>query len=393
MQQKPDRQYYIDWLRAGAMFLLVFFHTGRLFDETPWHIKNTTENFAIEVFNSVLDVWQMPLFFLVAGAAVWFSLGKRTSWQFSRERFFRILVPLIFGMLVIVPPQVYVERIFNGDFTGSFFTWYPNTFHGTYSNDDAATGNLSWHHLWFLAYLFVFSLLLLPLLRYLRREENVAILYHIGNFFSRSGAILLPAIPLIVYEVFLLPIYGSGNHTLISDWRNFLFYITVFFSGFILVSDSQITRTVWRQRYIFLATAIVILVLLYLIETKVFGIPEWTLLALYGIACWIWLLAIVGMGMQLLNIDSRLRRYASDAVLPVYILHQTLIVVFGFYIVTWDIPIAAKYFLIIFGVFLSALAIYEAVRRTRVTRFLFGIKAPKSAAHLQPAGLSAKLEP
>ena len=167
MHNKQDRQYYIDWLRAGAMFLLVFFHSGRLFNEDPWHLKNAIESEGIHIFIRVLDVWQMPVFFLLAGTAAWFSLGRRSAWQFTRERLSRILVPLIFGMLIIVPPQVYLERIFDGDFVGSFFAWYPHTFEGTYSNESAASRNLSWHHLWFLAYLFVFSLLLLPLFRYL----------------------------------------------------------------------------------------------------------------------------------------------------------------------------------------------------------------------------------
>jgi glucan biosynthesis protein C len=391
--QQPDRQYYLDWLRAGAMFLLVFFHTGRLFNFDPWHIKNATENFAIHVFTRVLDVWQMPLFFAVAGAAVWFSLGRRNAREFSRERFFRILVPLIFGILIIVPPQVYVERIFDGDFTGSFLAWYPNTFQGYYS-DNAATGNLSFHHLWFLAYLFVFSLLLLPLFKYLRRDDKKAILAGIGKFVSRPGTILLPAILLMIYEVFLLPIYGSGNHNLYNDWRNFLFYLTVFFSGFLLVSEEQITRTVWRQRYFALTGAVIVTVIIYLAETEFFAIAEWVILALYGFDSWLWLLAIAGIGIQLLNFDSGLRRYANDAVLPVYILHQTLIIVLGFYVITWDIPVAAKYFIIVGGVFLSALAIYEAVHRTRITRLLFGIKEPRRAVRpgLQATSVSAKLE-
>src|SRR4030042_2851163 len=103
MQEKPDRQYYIDWLRAGAMFLLVFYHTGRLFDEPGWHLKNVTGNYGIEVFNRVLDLWQMPLFFLVAGAAVWFSLGSRGAGAFAKERVRRLFVPLIFGLVVLVP--------------------------------------------------------------------------------------------------------------------------------------------------------------------------------------------------------------------------------------------------------------------------------------------------
>jgi len=377
MHNKQDRQYYIDWLRAGAMFLLVFFHSGRLFDYEPWHIKNATENFGIEVFLRILDVWQMPLFFLVAGAAAWFSLGRRSAWQFTRERISRILVPLIFGMLVIVPPQVYLERVFDGDFTGSFFAWYPQTFQGTYSMESAASGNLSWHHLWFLAYLFVFSLLLLPLFRYLRREEKKSVISGIAGFLSKPGNIYLLAVPLIIYNVFLLPIYGSGNQNLISDWRNFLFYITIFFFGFLMVSDSRITQVIYRNRYVSLITAFLILVVLYLMKTDVLATTQALLLSLYAIDCWLWLLTFWGIGIGLVNFTNGLIRYANDAVLPVYILHQTLIVVIGYYVIQWDIPVVAKYFFVVAAVFLSSLVIYEVVRRINATRFLFGIKVRK----------------
>src|SRR4030042_1904963 len=140
MQPESGRLYYIDWLRAGAMFLLAFYHSGRLFDYEPWHIKNAVENSGIQVFLRILDVWQMPLFFLVAGAAVWYSMGSRGAGAFSKERVLRLLVPLIFGMLVIVPPQVNLERIFDGDFTGSFWARYPPTFQGAYSLATPAAG-------------------------------------------------------------------------------------------------------------------------------------------------------------------------------------------------------------------------------------------------------------
>jgi hypothetical protein len=316
----------------------------------------------------------MPLFFLVAGAAAWFSLGRRSAWQFTRERISRILVPLIFGMLIIVPPQVYFERVFDGDFTGSFLAWYPHTFQGTYSMESAASGNLSWHHLWFLAYLFVFSLLLLPFFRYLRREEKKSVISGIAGFLSRPGTIYLLAAPLIVYNVFLLPIYGSGNQTLINDWRNFLFYITVFFFGFLMVSDSRITQVTYRNRYVSLITAFIILVVIYLMETDILATTQALLLSLYAIDCWLWLLAFWGIGMRLVNFTNGVIRYANDAVLPVYILHQTLIIIIGYYVIQWHIPVVAKYFFVVAAVFLSSLIIYEIVRRINVTRFLFGIK-------------------
>ena len=378
MHNKQDRQYYIDWLRSGAMFLLVFFHSGRLFNEDPWHLKNAIESEGIHIFIRVLDVWQMPLFFLLAGTAAWFSLGRRSAWQFTRERLSRILVPLIFGMLIIVPPQVYLERIFDGDFVGSFFAWYPHTFEGTYSNESAASGNLSWHHLWFLAYLFVFSLLLLPLFRYLRREDKKPVVSGVAAFLSRPGTIYLPAVLLIVYNVFLMPIYGMGNQNLISDWRNFLFYITVFFFGFLMVSDSRITQVIRRNLYISLSAAVLVIIVIYLMEVDVLPKTQSLILSLYALDCWLFLLAFLAIGMALLNFTNALHRYVNDAVLPVYILHHMLIIIIGFYVIQWDMPVIAKYFFVVFTVFAGSLAIYEVVRRINVTRFLFGIKVRKS---------------
>jgi glucans biosynthesis protein C len=374
MQLKTDRQYYIDWLRAGSMFLLVFYHSGRLFDEPGWHLKNAVGNHGIEIFNRVLDLWQMPMFFLVAGAAVWFSMGSRGAGAFAKERVLRLLVPLIFGMLVLVPPQVYVERLFDGDFSGSFWAWWPHTFQGAYSTDNAASGNFSWHHLWFLAYLFVFSMLLLPVFRYFRRDEKQPMLDKIAGFFSRPGAVFLPAVPLIIIDLTLRPIYGYGNQSLYNDWANFLFYIIVFFCGFIMVTRPQITNAIRRHTWTALAILAVCIITIVLFEDGPYG--ETALVAVpYSIGTWMALLVWLGLAMRFLNFSNALLRYANDAVLPVYILHQTLIVCIGYYVIQWNWPVAAKYPFIVASVFIGSLLIYEIVRRLGVTRFLFGIKA------------------
>jgi glucans biosynthesis protein C len=379
MQVKADRQYYIDWLRVGAMFLLVFYHSGRLFDKDLWHIKNAQLSTAIDAFNRTLDVWQMPLFFLAAGAAAWFSMGSRGTGTFAKERVLRLLIPFFFGILVIVPPQVYIERIFSGDFTGSFFPWYPHTFQGTYTMGDPSTGNLSWHHLWFLIYLFVFSMLLLPLFRYLRQEKNKGTIVGLASFLTRPGMVFLPAVPLIIINIFLRPIYGFGDHNLLNDWANFLFFMFVFFYGFILVSDGRITQAIKRQTFIALGGASVLLLFYWLNRSGTLNMPLALNDTIYAIDCWLWLLTFVGLAMRLLNFTNGLLRYANDAVLPFYILHQTMIVIIGYYVIRWNIPLAGKYFIVVAAVFASSLAIYEVVRRINVTRFLFGIKARKPA--------------
>ncbi len=377
MKAAVERQNYVDWLRVGAMGLLLFYHTGRLFDEPAWHIKNAVLNIPIHIFNRFLDIWHMPLFFMLAGASVWFAFGKRSAGQFAGERVLRLLVPLVFGMLIIVPPQVYYERIFDGNFSGSFTAWYPNTFQGAYSMDNAASGNLSWHHLWFLVYLFVFSLLLVVVFRYFRAEKRKALISRLASFFAKPGAIFLPAVLLVIINVPLRPIYGGGNQNLINDWANFLFYIAIFFFGFMLVSEGRFLQTIRRTRYVTLAIAILLTLVIALLdsETFTFSGSDLVMLIVYPIACWSWLMAIIGIGSLLLNFNNRFLNYANEAVLPVYILHQTLIIVIGFYVIQWGTGTAPKYFFIVLATLLGSLAVYEVVRRINVTRFLFGIKS------------------
>ena len=389
VKPQSDRQYYIDWLRAGAMFLLIFYHTGRLFDEETWHIKNEQLSSGINTFNRFLDIWQMPLFFIVAGASVWYALGNRTPGGFTKERIQRLLVPLIFGMLIIVPPQVYFQRVFDGDFSGSFLSWYPHTFHGIYSMDDPSAGNLSWHHFWFLAYLFVFSLILLPAFWYLRNEKRKPLISRIAQFIEKPGAIFLPAIPLIVINIALRPTFGWGTQNLIWDWANFLYYMFVFFYGFLIMSDGRMLQVVRRNGFTALVAAAILSPIALLSQFDKLSLPNPVFLALHAVACWCWLVALVGIGSRLLNFTNRVLRYATDAVLPVYILHQTIIVTLGFYVVKWDTGITPKYFLIAVATLVLSLAIYEVVRRTVVTRFLFGIKTRKRPAPAQPTSYLA----
>jgi glucan biosynthesis protein C len=385
VKPQSDRQYYIDWLRAGAMFLLIFYHTGRLFDEETWHIKNEQLSSGINTFNRFLDIWQMPLFFILAGASVWYALGNRTPGGFAKERVLRLLVPFIFGILIIIPPQVYFQRVFDGDFTGSFLSWYPHTFHGTYSMDDPSTGNLSWHHLWFLVYLFVFSLILLPAFWYFRKEKRKPLISSIARFLERPGAIFLPAIPLILINIALRPTFGWGDHNLIWDWANFLYYMSIVFYGFLIVSDRRIIQVVQRNWFAALVAAAILSPVILLSQIGTLTLSEPVFLALHAAACWCWLVALIGIGNRLLNFTNRVLRYATDAVLPVYILHQTIIVTLGFYVIKWDTGIWPKYFLIAPATLVLSLAIYEVVRRTIVTRFLFGIKSRKPPALAQSA--------
>jgi glucan biosynthesis protein C len=174
-------------LRVLATLLLIAFHSGRAFE--PWHIENLERIRAVGWMLDFISHWHMPLFFLLAGASAWYAFGSRTRRAFIGERARRLLVPLAFGMLVIVPPQVHIERIATWcpfrqsptDFSDSFWAWYPHTFQCCYED-----GNLSWHHLWFLMYLFVYSAALAPLFWWLRRGGGRAALDRVTGFLARG---------------------------------------------------------------------------------------------------------------------------------------------------------------------------------------------------------------
>jgi peptidoglycan/LPS O-acetylase OafA/YrhL len=172
---KPQRDYAIDWLRVFAMGMVFLFHCARYFDRQDWHVKNPQSDAVLSFVVLFLSQWIMPLFFILSGISAYYVLSFRKTGQFITSRVTRLLVPFIFGTLVLIPPQVYIERFSHHQFNGSFFQFYPQYFDGFY----AFGGNFAWMglHLWYLQMLFVFSLLFLPFFVYLRKKKY-------GNLFQ-----------------------------------------------------------------------------------------------------------------------------------------------------------------------------------------------------------------
>lgn len=375
----PFRRYDLDWLKVGAVLLLIPYHTAMIFVLWPFHIKNPTLSLGLTVFNAFLQAWHMPLFFLLAGAATWYALGYRSRRKYIRERLFRLGIPLAFGILAIIPPQVYVERLYQHRFSGTYFQFYPSIFTtGTYPH-----GNLSWHHLWFIAYLIVFSLLALPLFLRLKEGTGQGIMLRWTSYLTQGPRIFLLALPLMLIQALLRIHWPQGKMNLTNDWANFFFYLTLFIYGFVLCSNDRLLEAVVRNRYIALLFG-VICFLFFLATKDITGSEPWlrynardmAIVALHGFNTWCWLLVIIGLGISYLNFTNRLLAYSSEAAYPFYILHQTIILVLGFYVVNLDWSISTKFTFIIALSFSLTLLIYESlVRRIKLLRFLFGMKA------------------
>jgi hypothetical protein len=374
--ERPERRYELDWLRVFAILLLHVFHSGMAYVKWDWHVKNGASSATLEELMYFLHQWRMPLLFLISGAGTRFALGFRTGGMYAAERVKRLLVPVIFGMLVIVPPQIYFERLQQGQPFHSFWQFYPHVFlHGPYPR-----GNLSWHHLWFVVYLLCYSLVALPLFLHWRGARGKRQTEWLSQLFARPGVLLLGGLPLALIQAALRPAWPATND-LLHDWANHGFYLTFFIYGFLICSDERFWRALEAQRKAALQLACLTMLLSLVIrwnglEPRHGHTAAYRLyLALGGFNSWFWVLAVLGYGLRHLKFNNRLLQYANEGIYPFYILHQTLIVMVAFYVVQTRDEVWLKYVFTLGLSFLATLAIYEfLVRPFNVTRFLFGMK-------------------
>ncbi|MEM7675191.1 MAG: acyltransferase family protein, partial [Myxococcota bacterium] len=240
-ESMPNHRYHhLDWLRVIAFGLLVIFHTGMIFVPWRFHIKADDTSESLAVLMSWMHAWRMPLLFLISGMGTAFALGTRSGTTFIRQRARRLLIPLLFGMFVVVPPQIYVERF---DDHASFWTFYPTVFEFV---PYPMGGSMSWHHLWFVLYLFFYSLALLPILLWFRqRAEKWPPL--LSQWTRRVGFASL-FVPLLVGHVVTMPFFPEFTHTLIDDWGRVTHFGMFFAAGFIIAVQPKVMDRLFNAR-------------------------------------------------------------------------------------------------------------------------------------------------
>jgi glucans biosynthesis protein C len=375
ISEPSGRLYYLDWIRVLAMFCIFLFHNARFFDSfSDWHVKNATTNLAASSLIAFLSQWIMPLFFLIAGAGVYYSLKSRQPGPFIRERCLRLLVPLIFGMLVIVVPQAYFQAVSHGEQLEGY------NFFQIYWLYLQTLPDLEWFHLWFLQDLFIFSIITLPLF-FWKGSPLKSVISKLAAFLDKPWSLLLLLVlSLAVADTLIYPdgYWGYRN----GGW-NIVAYLLFFILGYLIFANPRIMATVKNIRWFMLGTGIIVFacsILFFLDElaepVKYYGSASFAVTSLLqALNAWAWLLAILGFGGRFLNHNNKYLSYSNEAVLPFYILHQTIIITIGFFVVQWNTGIGLKYLVISTTSFISILLIYELlVRRINVLRFLFGMR-------------------
>ncbi len=380
---------YLDWLRLILILTVFFFHSIRFFDQMDWQVKNANTYLGPQIIMISLTTWMMPAIFVISGASVFFAMRKPGAGRFIKDKVLRLLVPLVVGLFTHVALQVYLEQVSHGANPGSFWQWYP-----TYV-DPANIGSFNYTgmHLWYLEFLFLFCLICLPLFQWLRNGSGKRVLDWLGEKLALPGVIYLPMLLVMLPAALMNPSSRFlGAWDSYGGW-NIPAYLVFFLGGFAIVSSERLQASILRQRWISLAIGLVTYLAyagLYAAAGDLnYGTPMYApIWILRSASAWGGTLAILGFGMQRFTARSPFLEYANEAVLPFYVLHQTVLLTVGFFVVQTAIPDLLKWVIIFVSSFAIIMGLYEGlIRRINVLRFLFGMKLTKKAevVTVQPA--------
>jgi glucan biosynthesis protein C len=373
------RRWDIDWLRVLAILGVFLFHAVHPFDATPWHIKNAEQSLVVTlVFVVFLYPWGMPLFFLLSGAGSRFALQRRTARQYAVERTLRLFLPFLIGSLLFSPIQLYFEwshKTQTGVFEGSLLEFLASR------EASLSPQVFGWagYHLWFLGFLFAYSLIALPILLWFKQDAGQRFIAWLGELCDRRGGLFLFLIPLLVVQLILRPFYPAEHH-----WADFFFTLVFFVSGYILYADDRFSRAIRRDWPLMLVAGI--LSTLFFFATAAAGvaldwmstpgIPQFYLgWAVFCVNSWCWTLFVLYVGMRYLDFSNRWLRYGQEMIMPLFLFHQPVIITIAYYVVQWDTGILAKLLVVVLGSFAVTLGLYELViKRINALRSLFGGK-------------------
>lgn len=388
--QATVRLHYLDWLRVLATLGVFFFHAINVFSPAGFEINNAERSDLIMIIQVFFFPWGMPLFFLVAGAGSWFALRRRTAGQFTRERTLRLLIPFFTGTLLLGPVQLYLSwshKSQTGVFTGSFSEFLVNRLPRIGPKYFGAFG----YHMWFLGFLFAFSLLALPLLTWLKGEAGRRAVSRLAGLCGRRGAILLFILPIAAVRLGLQLFFPQAQ-----DWADFFSHGTFFILGYLLFADERFLRAIRRDWLILLGVGIIaILAVMALgMSLETFDIENpprtfweflmWGLIAVCG---WCWTAFMLFIGMRYLDRNSKVLRYGLSVNLPFFVVHQPVILAVAYFVVQWQATVVFKLLVVALGAFAVSLGLTEwVIKRIGMLRVLFGMKLPPKAPAAQPTG-------
>lgn len=370
---------YLDWLKFLVVYGIVVYHACLPFAYGAWLLGSRDRSAVLTGFTGFTFPWGIPLLFLLSGAGAYFGLKSKTASAFLRKRFLRLGLPLVAGIIVLSPMQSYLTNGITPKTLGGMIAFYPD-----YLSSMTFMWTPRWlaiygYHLWFLGYLLAITALSLPLLEWLRGEGGVRWVGRLAAVSQRRGGILVFAAPLFLSQLIL-----RGAFPDYQDWADVAAYTMVFLAGYVMAGDVSFDRAIRRNAGLMVELGIVSSLAVGSIIALSGGQPHVGSLSdlafytaynlMWSLNIWCWCFVLLALGVRWLNKSNAAVRYGAESALPIYVIHHPVVVFLGSFIVGWNLPLWPRFLLLVIGTMVVTLTIYEfGVRRTRATRFLFGM--------------------
>ena len=340
------RKHYLDNLRAFTILFLFPYHIFVIYSwGAHWYIRG--ENLWIPtISNEIANFWMMPLLFAIAGISSRYALEKRNAGEYAKERVCKLLLPLLFGLLLVIPIQPYLAAMFlNGE--ASYFNSFTKL-----TDLTGYDGAFTPAHLWFILVLFVISMACLPFMIWYKNKGKGTL----GDNVPLILVILLGLLPCIVknniFEVIEI------------DGKSILEYSVYFLLGYFFLSNDSLLKKLEKYRFLLLGLSVSYAVVMTFVLNGEF----------YELASWLSVLMILGMGRRYLNFTGKITGYLAKSSFGIYIFHQSWIVVTAFLILQFTDTAIFQILLIFPSSIILTYATYEICRRVPVLRSMFGLK-------------------
>ncbi len=363
--RRPD----IDVLRVGAFFLLILYHLGMFYVPWGWHAKSTHILPELQLPMGLLNPWRLTLLFLISGMATRFMSANLAPAGLAAQRSWRLGIPLLFGILVVVPPQSWVEVVEKHGYAGGLLEFW--TAH--YLMFDHGFGVIlpTYNHLWFIAYLWLYTLIAAALWKMLPALDRLA-----ARALTGPGLLVIPVILFGGYRAFLFP--GRGEtHIIWDDLYDHAHYLTTFVLGLAIARQDDAWKFLAKYRHLILAgvaaTATMALLLSGTWEDK-HGWRGQAFAFLRAGYAWTTICALMGYAHHHIRRGSKLLSTLSEAVFPFYIIHQTTIVVTGHFLSPYRLPVLLEAGIILAATVAICVAIYVLARAVPALRLPLGLK-------------------
>lgn len=370
-----ERHYGMDWLRIGAFGLLILYHIGMVFVPWGFQVKTAHPLAWTEIPMLLTNPWRLTLLFVVSGYASRALYAKSPGIRaFLRNRNARLLLPVLFGMTVVVPPQTWVELVTqHGYADGYLHFWTRDYFRfGTLFGIVMPT----WNHLWFVVYLWVYTQVL-ALLMMMPGSGRLQAAF--DGVFGGIGALAVPLGFLLVTQYWLFH-RNEDTHALVDDWVAHLQYFPAFLFGFGLAGSRAAMAGLARQWKLSaaLAMASYAIIAALLVVYPDFGWDDHRITTVFRLAreveTWTAIAALIGVAERFWNRDHRWRATLAEATFPFYIIHQTVIVVVEYWLLPTGIGPLGEFLVLVPATVAGCWAFYLIGREVPVLRPLIGLK-------------------